>query len=898
MAIALEGTPTLYEAASGTSVVIPYPSGIQAGEVLWAAVSHTSNTAPTTNPGDGWVLAHGQDTGSASCATSTWYKIADGTETGSVTFTGIADGRQTGSMARFSGVDNANPLDTTPSGDYEFSTTTVIPGITTVTDGCLLIHTMALHAANRATNDIVTLAGTTRYSITTGTGRIQGVYTEPQTTAGATGTRTWSKTGAQALEFLGIMAALRPDTGGAPPAPALTRRVVGISETPSTVGVVTVKTTNASSVRIKASTDSAGTTGVVYGTPATPNANGFATLTVSGLTPDTHYYYRIAMEDSEATETLDTASTIGRLRTAPTGQANFAFNFGSCTNGSDSASLAAIDARDDALFLHLGDFFYADGSGTGLTNIKSKLEAKLDATNHAALFATTPMSYTPSDHDATANNSTGTTDPTAWTNWNTAFSELFPCPATYYTWVWGRVRFIQLDQRSFKSDPSDTDDAAKTSLGATQKQWLKDTIDNSTEQVIVLVQGDPWTGAAEVGDDGWYGFTTERQELADHFDASGKGFVILGGDMHAVAADDGTNAVGNVTVFQAAPFNNAASIKGGPYSEGPYPASGSATVEQYGRVVVTDTGTAIEMAFTGYSSDNTSRVTLTKTFPITTDLETNGDLSGSGTLSGTAILNYDASGNLSGSGELTSTEVPAITASGSLSGSGTLSGVSTPSISTGGSFSSTGTLSAVGVPHVPVAAELSGEGTLTSPTQTPAVSIGQGLSGEGTLSGVSAKSVDAFASLSGSGTLSATASPAFAVTANLGSEGELFGFNSGGIAADLSGVGTLGGVTSMNYTVDAGLGSTGTLSAVVSPSISLGGLLVGHGVLSSSVAFDIRSTGHLSGGGTLTAVGVPVASVIGDLNSTGVLSGAIAQEVTDLLADLVEPRWNFELREQ
>ncbi len=70
------------------------------------------------------------------------------------------------------------------------------------------------------------------------------------------------------------------------------------------------------------------------------------------------------------------------------------------------------------------------------------------------------------------------------------------------------------------------------------------------------------------------------------------------------------------TPAAAAPLNNTASIKGGPYSSGTYPASGTTRVEQYGRIVVTDSGPTVSLAFNGYSSDNTSRISMTKTYNV------------------------------------------------------------------------------------------------------------------------------------------------------------------------------------------------------------------------------------------------------------------------------------------
>lgn len=608
--IQLEGTPTLYENASSTDAVVPYPSGIVSGELLLIHVTNSGASVPSTPAG--WTLAKSQaNANGTACSIMTAYKVATGSESGSVTVaTNVAAGRVTGMMERFSGVDTTTPMDVAASSaNGATGASWSVPSITTVTNGAMLVAHTALNASSSA--DITHTAGTmTSINASTGTGRRTRIWTETDATAGATGTRTFESNPTTTLQWTVALIALRPGAGGA--TPTLVQRVVGITETPSTTGVVSVKTTDAESVRLKLGTDSGLTTGVVFGDAVTPSANGDARLTVSGLTANTNYYYRVAMTPTGGgTEELDDAATVGRLRTAPTGQANFAFNFGSCTNGTDSASMSAIATRADDLFFHLGDMYYADGSGTTTANFRTKMNEKITAANHAAVFAVTPMTYTPSDHDGMNNNTEAGTDATPWANWNTVKDELFPMPDNYYTFVWGRVRFIQTDTRSFKSPAANTDNSSKTALGTTQKQWVKDTITASAEQVIVIIQADPWIGSAVAGDDGWFGYTTERTEMANFYAASKKRIVLLAGDMHAVAADDGTNAPGGVAVFHGAPLNNNASIKGGPYSAGPYPSSGTAVVQQYGRCVVTDTGTEIELAYTGYSSDNTVRVTTT-----------------------------------------------------------------------------------------------------------------------------------------------------------------------------------------------------------------------------------------------------------------------------------------------
>lgn len=616
MAVVLQGTPSLYENASSASVVVPYPAGVTAGEVLLLHVANSAATMSATPP-SGWTVANVHPTANASPSVAVFYRVADGTESGSVTYnTGAAAGRITGIMERWSGVDTTTPLDVTPvASDSPIATSFTMPSITTANNDTVLVHSIGLNAATAA--DIVTLAGETLISKSTGTGRRLGAYYETLATAGATGTRTWTETPTTtALQWAGITVALRsasPGSGGTP-TPTLVQRIVGVTTTPSSSAVVQVKTTDATSVRLKVSTDSAGTTGVAYSSPVTPSANGDSRLTITGLTAATQYYYRVEMTDSASGTQLDTGS-VGKFKTAPSGQASFAFDFSSCNNSTDSAAMAAIAARGDDLFFHLGDLYYDDGASTTVQSFRDHINAKLQAPNHQAVFSAMNTSYTPSDHDSGMNNNSAAGNaPTALANWNTAHDELFPTNDTYYTFTWGRVKFIQLDDRSYKSDPAATDDASKTALGATQKQWLKDQITNATEPLIVIIQSAVWVGAAVAGDDGWMGFTTERAELGAHFSASGKNIMMIGGDMHAVAADNGSNAVGGIVTLQAAPLNNGTSIKGGPFSEGTYPASGSAGAQQYGRVAITDNGSTIDMAFVGYSSDNTARISYSKTY--------------------------------------------------------------------------------------------------------------------------------------------------------------------------------------------------------------------------------------------------------------------------------------------
>lgn len=395
--------------------------------------------------------------------------------------------------------------------------------------------------------------------------------------------------------------------------PTLRSRQVGFPETG--MGRVAANVGSAVRCRLKVGTDPAVTSGVTYGPYVTPNAQGDVRMTVGLPTSRTSgkFYYRVAMVNSQGGEWLDTASQVGILRTAPTGRVGLTFSFGSCLNATDSASATAIFNRGDEVCAIQGDFWYADGTGTGVANYRSKMDAKLRAPNVGRMIATIPFIYTPSDHDYGMVDD-GIGSGTGGDSFNTVYREKISSPdlpgsrGVYWTRPWGTaIRFIVLDTRSFGVIGS-------TKLGSTQKAWLKTTITEATEDLLIIVQDGVWIGGTDAGSDDWQGTISERNEIGDYIAASGKNVVMIGGDMHAVAADNGTNSRGGFPVYMAAPMNNTSSVKGGPYSAGTYPTAAGSSVQQYGRIVVSLSDTTITSQFTGYSSDNTVRKTMTNTF--------------------------------------------------------------------------------------------------------------------------------------------------------------------------------------------------------------------------------------------------------------------------------------------
>jgi phosphodiesterase/alkaline phosphatase D-like protein len=126
----------------------------------------------------------------------------------------------------------------------------------------------------------------------------------------------------------------------------------------------------------------------------------------------------------------------------------------------------------------------------------------------------------------------------------------------------------------------------------------------------------PWIAPVAPTSDRWGGYSTERAELASFIAASGKKLAIVSGDMHALAVDDGTNSPGGIPVFHAAALNQNSSLKGGPYTLGPIPASAGLPVQQYGVMRVLDKGAEIALEFTGYRAGRVVELTYTHTFSV------------------------------------------------------------------------------------------------------------------------------------------------------------------------------------------------------------------------------------------------------------------------------------------
>lgn len=301
---------------------------------------------------------------------------------------------------------------------------------------------------------------------------------------------------------------------------------------------------------------------------------------LTDLTPKTTYHYAL-----EVNGRIDPDYS-GHFRTFADGAFSFRAALGACAlTGSNHPVFATIRQAQPDLFLHTGDLHYENITATEPRPFRRAYRMVHGAKRQAALFRSTALAYVWDDHDYGPDNSSRRApgQDVAQQVYREYVSH-YPLARTklarpiYQAFTVGRVRFLLTDLRSART-PNEAPDSVKTMMGAKQKAWFKQQLAQAKDRypVVAWVSSVPWISAG--GEDRWGGFAKERRELATYIDSIGIAdqMVILSGDAHMVALDDGTHnhygleGGGGFPVVHAAAFNQIGSEKGGPYTHGPFP---------------------------------------------------------------------------------------------------------------------------------------------------------------------------------------------------------------------------------------------------------------------------------------------------------------------------------------
>ena len=357
-----------------------------------------------------------------------------------------------------------------------------------------------------------------------------------------------------------------------------------------------------------------------------------ATFHLTGLRPDTQYFYSIELNGRTST------ALAGRFRTAPELGSATTFSFACsgcarrfwlCAGGAYQALAQMNDLRvgppscRPLFFCYLGDFHYENIGGASITDRLRAYDKALGQEPVRNLFRNLPIVYGWDDHDFLGNSVAGG-DPKNHSVRQSAreaydiFVPHYPLGSLtggiHQSFQIGRVLFVLTDARYFRSTNGSSDNSAMTMLGADQKSWLKDQLLAGKKlDLIIWLNSVPWIAPRKSGEDNWGGYGDERAELSTFITQNDiRNICMVSGDAHVVAIDDGTNSGystgnhGGFPVFQAASLHSfPLTTKGGPYSMGEKnggPGYGVKGRQQFGicNITYSDDNPVPEIAWTAF----------------------------------------------------------------------------------------------------------------------------------------------------------------------------------------------------------------------------------------------------------------------------------------------------------
>lgn len=386
---------------------------------------------------------------------------------------------------------------------------------------------------------------------------------------------------------------------------------------------------NVASAQLRVSTTSDLATAPVTGSAVSVDANGNAKVSVSGLTADTVYYYGVVADGVLLSQGR------GQFRTDPPAgsPASFSLAFGSCQQtNSNTFSFATIRDMVGAYgparrLIHEGDLHYRDfGATDTAADINAQYKSSLAAGNLASMLTQLVMTYSWDNHDWGGVDSNASTPRAA--DLKAAYrsfvphyhladdDQVSPTGAIYQSWTIGRVRFIDIDTRSERSDRTLPESSSKNMLSMQQEAWLYQQL-LAPEPVKIICSGIYWRSDA-VNGDRWGSYYTQWARIQAWFAAHPQvNAYIIAGDRHALAADDGTSAGCYLPQAVGAAFDQGAAISSEAWSDGYWITGDHLNQKSFGWLDITDDGASITIDFSGYTAaDSIKRVSMSTTFAV------------------------------------------------------------------------------------------------------------------------------------------------------------------------------------------------------------------------------------------------------------------------------------------
>ncbi|MCC6808412.1 MAG: alkaline phosphatase D family protein [Deltaproteobacteria bacterium] len=320
-----------------------------------------------------------------------------------------------------------------------------------------------------------------------------------------------------------------------------------------------------------------------------------AHLSIAGLQAGTRYYLQVEARDKARSSERNLSPVRAFTTAAASGPLDLSFTwFGDVHDGAEARFVGfdSMKAAAPDFALALGDFPYADSDpvATTLADYRTKHAVVRSIPALDGFIGRFPIYGTWDDHEI-ANDWDGATSASRVQNGIAAWNEWWPvkphtsapAKAIYRSFRYGStLEIFLLDTRSQRPANSVTDNAAKTMLGAAQKQWLLAALQASTARFKIIVTSIPLRYGT-TGSDHWPGYTFERKQIFDAL-AGKSGVFFITADQHWHAAHAHPEGFPE---FQASSLS--AGLRA-PLSPRPAEVIFQSMVHGYGRVEIKGTG--------------------------------------------------------------------------------------------------------------------------------------------------------------------------------------------------------------------------------------------------------------------------------------------------------------------
>lgn len=203
--ITRQSTSTIVNTTATATVTVPAPAGTVAGDVLVSCIASNGSkigTAPA-----GWTQLASVITGTSTRAFG-YYHVAGTSEPASYSWKLNSSVASSAGIARYSGVDQASPIDgtvSTANSGGVISKTGTVPGVTTSIANAMLVGCMSVDSSATSLTITPPAGFAEAWNLA---GKRQEYADDVQPTAGPSGAQAWTFSGSR--DWTGWLAALKP----------------------------------------------------------------------------------------------------------------------------------------------------------------------------------------------------------------------------------------------------------------------------------------------------------------------------------------------------------------------------------------------------------------------------------------------------------------------------------------------------------------------------------------------------------------------------------------------------------------------------------------------------------------------------------------------------------------